>query len=192
MDNNKFYVYEHWLYGECIYVGKGRINRPLQFCKRNDNWKAIVGDNKKDIIVKIIEEFDTNKEALKFEQELTEYYKSINQCKGNGKMSGCALIGSNNPFYGKHHSEESRHKMSKTRKNKSIGSDNSFYGKHHSEESKQKMRKAKEIKVKCIETNKEFNSLIDAAKYAGVVRTQGISKACKTGELYRNYHWEFL
>ena len=45
------------------------------------------------------------------------------------------LRGENNPMYGKHYSEEERQKMSERMK----GKNNPFYGKHHSEETKQKI-----------------------------------------------------
>lgn len=81
-----------------------------------------------------------------------------------------ALSGEKNPFYGKHHTEESRRKMSEAAKNMSDetkrkmsearkgkhhteesrkkmckaqkGENNGFYGKHHSENSKEKNRQA--------------------------------------------------
>ena len=66
--------------------------------------------------------------------------------------------GRNNGMYGKHHSEESKKKMSKNRDNKNnpsyhsqeyrdkiskanTGEGNPMYGRHHSEESKKKMSK---------------------------------------------------
>lgn len=47
-------------------------------------------------------------------------------------------VGSNNPMYGTHASEETRRKMSEAQK----GKNHPMFGKHHSEESKQKMRKS--------------------------------------------------
>ena len=47
--------------------------------------------------------------------------------------------GKHNPFYGKHHTEESKKKISEARK----GEKNSFYGKHHTEESKKKISEAR-------------------------------------------------
>lgn len=49
------------------------------------------------------------------------------------------IIGENNPFYGKTHSEETIEKIKKTLKGQMDGENNPFYGKHHSEESKNKM-----------------------------------------------------
>src|SRR3990167_10266958 len=47
-----------------------------------------------------------------------------------------------NPFFGKHHSEESKVKMREKGK-KRIGENSNRYGKHLSEESKQKIREKK-------------------------------------------------
>jgi hypothetical protein len=40
--------------------------------------------------------------------------------------------GENNPFYGKHHSEETKKKISESRKGKLIGKNHPMYGKNHS------------------------------------------------------------
>lgn len=47
-----------------------------------------------------------------------------------------------NPFYGKHHSEETRNKLSEAAKLRYQGENNPFYGKCHSEETKQKISQA--------------------------------------------------
>ena len=52
------------------------------------------------------------------------------------------MIGDKNPMYGRNHSEESRRKMSKTRKGKYSGENNPMYGKQHSEEAKRKISEA--------------------------------------------------
>lgn len=41
--------------------------------------------------------------------------------------------GEKNPFYGKHHSDETKKKISKNRKGKCAGENHPFYGKKHSE-----------------------------------------------------------
>ena len=43
---------------------------------------------------------------------------------------------------GKHHTEETRKKISEGNKGKQAGENNPFYGKHHSEETRNKMREA--------------------------------------------------
>lgn len=44
------------------------------------------------------------------------------------------------PFKGRHHSEETKKKLSESRKGKCTGKDNPFYGRHHTEETREKLR----------------------------------------------------
>ena len=71
--------------------------------------------------------------------------------KGRGKSARnqryCSRIcyvkdnkGEKHQFYDKHHSEESKQKMSEARLGKCSGINHPMYGKHHSEESKEKSR----------------------------------------------------
>jgi len=46
-------------------------------------------------------------------------------------------------FKGKRHSDETKRLFSNMRKGKNLGKDNPFYGKHHTEESKEKLRKSR-------------------------------------------------
>lgn len=48
------------------------------------------------------------------------------------------MEGNNNPFYGKHLSEDTRRKLSESKK----GNNNPFYGKHHTAESRRKISEA--------------------------------------------------
>ena len=48
--------------------------------------------------------------------------------------------GEKNPMFGKNHSKESKKKISENRKGKGVGSSNSMFGKNHSEEVKKKLR----------------------------------------------------
>lgn len=107
-------------------------------------------------------------------------------------------------------SEETKQKISYSKKGKKIsntenykkfGKDNHFYGKHHSDEAKTKMslnskmrgRKSPNRKpVKCIETGKEYQCILDAAKEYNTTITC-ISRVC-SGErkTFKNLHWEFI
>lgn len=66
----KYYVYEHYLDGNLIYVGKGSGSRAVTFYKRNKKWKEIVGNRCSEIEVKIIESFDCYRKAELFEANL--------------------------------------------------------------------------------------------------------------------------
>lgn len=50
--------------------------------------------------------------------------------------------GKNNPFYDKHHSEETRKKISESLKGKLAREKNPMYGKHHSDKTKRKISEA--------------------------------------------------
>ena len=72
-----FYVYRHILNDEVIYIGKG--------CKR----RVVDGNRQysmKDIKKEIVKRFDNEFEALRFEENLIKYYKSIGQCRYNGEV----------------------------------------------------------------------------------------------------------
>lgn len=60
--------------------------------------------------------------------------------------------GEDNPFYGKHHTEEAKRKISEAHKGKSI-----WKGKHHSEESKRKNSEAHKGKHHSEETRKKMS-----------------------------------
>lgn len=65
------------------------------------------------------------------------FYGKHHTEKTKQKMSE-VKYGENNPFYGKHHSEETKRKMSKAQ----LIEKNHMYGKHHTEKTKQKISKA--------------------------------------------------
>lgn len=68
------------------------------------------------------------------------YFDSTNKLKGYNQITGGDTNhGSDNPMYGRHHSVESRRKMSESKKGTHTGEDNHFYGKKHSIESRKKM-----------------------------------------------------
>ena len=105
-------------------------------------------------------------------------------------------------------SEETKQKISKSKKGKKIlytenyrkfGKDNHFYGKHHTQETKEKLSLSHKNKkstmrkpVRCIETQKEYECILDAAKEYNT-RITCISRAC-TGErkTFKKLHWEFI
>ena len=76
-----------------------------------------------------------------------------------------------NPFLGKHHSKESREKISKANK----GKNNSFYGKHHSQETKDKLMNENGKKIIGINVKDgyivEFDSIREAHRH-------GFNRSC--------------
>lgn len=86
-----------------------------------------------------------------------------------------------NALIGKPLSEERKEKISKSLKGKRTGKENSFYGKHHDEETRIKMSENNKNKKKiiCITTGKVFNSIKEASIYYGIKCTTAISACCK-------------
>lgn len=86
-----------------------------------------------------------------------------------------AMSGENHPMYGKHHTQESREKMSISKKDMYNGENNPFFGKKHSQENIEKMKgthsgkdNPKSRPVYCIELGIGFDSIGIASEKAGV------------------------
>lgn len=86
-----------------------------------------------------------------------------------------AMSGENHPWYGKHHTKETKEKISVSRKGKYKGEDNPFFGKRHSEEDIEKMKgthsgknNPKSKPVYCVELGIGFDNICIAAKETGV------------------------
>lgn len=69
--------------------------------------------------------------------------KGVIMSEEHKKKLSEALSGENNPFYGKHHTEETKRKLSEAKIGKMIGENNPMFGKTHTEESRKKIREAK-------------------------------------------------
>ena len=86
-----------------------------------------------------------------------------------------AMSGENHPMYGKHHTQESREKMSISKKDMYNGENNPFFGKKHSQENIEKMKgthsgtdNPKSRPVYCIELGIGFDSIGIASEKIGV------------------------
>lgn len=82
MNSNYYYVYEHYLDGNVIYVGKGKGYRAYSN-SRNLYWELTVGDRSHEVEVKIIGVFRVEDDAFLFEELLirkraNEGYKLCN------------------------------------------------------------------------------------------------------------------
>lgn len=89
-------------------------------------------------------EYCLDEELSNNEEWWIDFFNSTDKSIGyNLTTSGESYCGSANPMYGKHHSAESRMKMSQSRKGTQTGVNNNFYGKTHSPESRAKMSKSR-------------------------------------------------
>ena len=73
------------------------------------------------------------------------------------------------------------------------GKNNPWYGKHLSEETREKMRNAKsKKKVVCFETGVIYNSIMDAERKTGIAN-QCIIAVCKhKRKTAGGYHWKYV
>lgn len=142
---NKIYVgqkHSNVFLGE-RYLGSGKKLKDSIAHYGKENFKA-----------ELIEEIDS--ELLMDEREIywINFYNATNKNIGYNISEGGnvnrTFIGGNNPFYGKHHSEETRKKMSEN---------NSHYmlGKHLSEETKNKIRYKNKNKIISNETREKLS-----------------------------------
>lgn len=95
--------------------------------------------------------------------------------------------GKNNGMYGKHHTEESKRKMSENSKDKTLGEKNGMFGK-----SRQNAINGKAI----IMTDKDgkiikaFACKLAALDYLGIKGHVSLNKALKNHTEYKGYYWE--
>lgn len=126
-------------------------------------------------------------------------YREAGECY-NFCSGGEGMSGSNNPFFGHHHTEDFKKRLSEQLKESGrcrgennnfygedhSGENNPFYGKHHSAESRQSMSKTKKKMAK--EDPKFRQALADKAKLGGAARSLQIARRViceETGEIFR-------
>ena len=89
----------------------------------------------------------------------------IKQSKKTIERKRRMAIGVLNPFYGKHHSAETKLRLSELAKTKYDGPNNPFYGQKHSDQTKAKMREIRRVKpLVCHQTGEIFESTGDASR----------------------------
>lgn len=69
INEDYYYVYEHWVDGKVVYVGKGKGDRALK-ASRNKFWKDVVKDNLFNVDVVIKAYFKDEKDAIDYEKSL--------------------------------------------------------------------------------------------------------------------------
>jgi hypothetical protein len=146
-----------------MYIGKGktkdviegRYKGSVSSKKYRDIFNRLKKEQPHLIQSEVINQFETNEEAIAEEIKLHKLY-DVKNCpvfmnKANQTTVGCAftngLLGENNGMYGKQHSEESKIQMSEKAKVRTKEK-NSMYGKQHSEESKIQMSAKKKGRTK--------------------------------------------
>lgn len=154
----KYYVYEHILYGRIFWVGSGNWQRPYRFDNRSKLWLDYVKNNKNDIRINIVKEFEDKQSAYNYEIKhsiiLRNNGEPVQGLIGRKRtpelkrrqseiMKGYIVSQETKNKIGDIHrnkivSQETRDKISKSKK----GKPSNFLGKHHTEETKRKISKA--------------------------------------------------
>lgn len=129
-----YYVYEWYNVdnGEIFYVGKGRGHRCCDKSPADRNKSFIEYINNNNCTYRKILENVNEETACKFEDKRIKELKALGLCSCNlvdrTTHRGC-LYGSDNGFFGKKHSDESRKKMSEANSGgRNAGENNSQFG----------------------------------------------------------------
>lgn len=197
------------------YIGQKKINR---------NWKNYLGSGlllqkafkkyRKENFTKVIIDFAYTKEELDIKEvQYIEFFDAVNsddyynlQNGGNScspteetkekiRQSHIGLLaGEKHPFYGKHHTEESKQKISKNRKGISPN-----IGRKATEEQKQKLKKSRQNiprrfhrQIRCVETGKVYDAVCDAEREFGYNQGRISRVLCGKRKTTGGYHWEYV
>lgn len=131
-----FYVYEYYkkCNGEVFYVGKGTGKRMYELHNRNKYFNSVY--EKYDCDVRIVSEGLTNEQACEKEVERIAELRAVGQAYCNFTEGGTGFsTGKLNPI----HKRLAKGEVSLFAKRKFYGADNGFYGRKHSEETKRKI-----------------------------------------------------
>lgn len=197
------------------YIGQKIINR---------NWKNYLGSGLllqkaikkygKENFSKVIIDFAHSKEELdKKEIQYIELFDAVNNNDYYNLQNGgntCSptketkekirqahiglLSGESHPFYGKHHTEESKEKISKGKK----GQVSANKGKPMSKEQKEKLKISRQRvsrrwskPIICVETGKIYNAIADAEREFGYNQGRISRVLCGERETTGGYHWQY-
>lgn len=220
----KYYVYE-WIrldYNEPFYVGKGKGNRCYSIDRRNKHFNDIIkfcNNNEVGIAVSILEDSLEEEDAYQYEcwyinLYITEYgYNIANKTWGGegGDIVSCmspeermaysekmkkSCLGKNKGHY---HTEESKLKMSLTKRGQYIGKNNPMYGKNVKDymseqkyqEWKRKISLSQKGKKLSVETrNKISKSLVGRVRSEEVKEKFRKINSGKGNPMYGRHHTE--
>ena len=112
------------------------------------------------------------KHSEESKQKMSKSHKGIKQSEESKRKISEKMTGENHPFYGKHHTEETKENISEKLKGKMTGENHPFYGKHHTEETKENIseklkgennpfygkHRSEETKIKMSEAKKGENN----------------------------------
>lgn len=142
-----------------------------------------------------------SEENLQRKRENANLYWASDKGLAQAKQHSQKMMGENNPMYGKHHTEETKRKISESK----LGVKNPNYGKHFSQEHKTKISQSNKgkhnnsgeknpnaKKVICIETGEVYNTIKDASIGAGVSYKTMLRAVKDSDKVVNDCHWQLL
>lgn len=222
-----FYTYLHRRADDLkpFYIGKGSGRRAWKADKRSAEWMQTKA--KHGLLVEIVAHWPTEAEALTHERFLIACFRDMGYslCNKNSGGAGnfgftmpesarirqsAAKVGERNPFFGKHHGEETRRLLSEKFSGRKLSQDHiakvsaalkakyaaePFHriGKKHPDAVKEKIRASGKLgnqyrgkPVKCVETGRVFSSSGAAADWlreCGIANPRpGAIRECSAGK----------
>lgn len=197
------------------YIGQKKMNR---------NWKNYLGSGillqkafkkyGKENFSKVIIDFAYSKEELdEKEAQYIKFFDAVNsddyynlqnggntaetteEIKEKIRQSHIGLLaGEKHPMYGKHHTEESRKKMSESLKGRTCQNK----GKPMSDEQKEKLKKTRQNiprrfhkPIICVETGKIYDAICDAEREFGYEQGRISRVLCGDRKTTGGYHWQY-
>ena len=203
MNNYNFVVYSHYTEdtNELFYIGEGKDKRPYLTTNRNRWWNFKVKKHGS-FIVRILRSNLTKMEAQKLEKELILFFDDVpsinlvNICKGPMFESHWLLNTdkTNHPMYGKKRPDSSK-RITEWNKQHS-GKNSPVYGLKRPDliernKSGNFIRFTK--KVRCIETNIEYDSLKEVNEFYSKPTSSDLVKHLKGRKKQAfGYTWEYV
>ena len=203
MNNYNFVVYAHYTEdtNELFYIGEGKDKRPYLTTNRNRWWNFKVKKHGS-FIVRILRSNLTKMEAQKLEKELILFFDDVpsinlvNICKGPMFESHWLLNTNktNHPMYGKKRPDSSK-RITEWNKQHS-GKNSPVYGLKRPDliernKSGNFIRFTK--KVRCIETNIEYDSLKEVNEFYSKPTSSDLVKHLKGRKKQAfGYTWEYV
>ena len=202
MQDKKYCVYRHTFPNGKVYIGYTGQKPTDRWCSGTGYkhqqlvYRAILRYGWDNIQHDIIADGLTHEQAVAMEIELIKAYDSMNPDHGYNTTPGgdgrLDCRGENHPMYGKHHTEESRRKMSESLR----GRVSPTKGKHLSEETKEKLRKANlgkkyqrspEWYKKVSESNLGKKRSEETKRRLAVAKSKPVAQFTVNGEFVRNW-----
>lgn len=128
--------------------------------------------------------------------EKHNFYGKHHTEESKQKMSE-STRGEKHYMYGKHHTEETKRKLSELHKRENLSEEtlikmrNARLGKQLSESTRNKISKSHSKKIICIETNKVYNSVNEAAMDVNIYATNISAVLNKKQRTAGGYHWTY-